>query len=305
MDIEEWIEQQRQQGHTDAEIRSQLESAGWDSARIDQLLGTGQETATASAEEDSGRSLPVSPRLLGGGVVVVALIVAGMLFGPGLLDGGSGLVTHYSFDQSSEQEITPATGSGPTFPIGPGMSYVDGVSGDAIKMAGQQVQGRGSLISTNTGEMTVSMWVNPADRINTTDPDWLQIPSLFTQRFSSAQILFIRGGLIGIGPGAAAANTGTLPQGPATTIGLINTQMKDEWTHVAVTYADGTLRLYVGGYLRAQSANSELAGISPNTPTWLLGDDGFNGAIDELRIYDQALSADRVQSLYLKNAPDR
>ena len=71
------------------------------------------------------------------------------------------------------------------------------------------------------------------------------------------------------------------------------------WTHLAVTYDGANLRLYVNG---VQTASRALTG-SIVTTTGLLKIGGnavsgewFNGLIDEVRIYNRALTAAQIQT---------
>jgi hypothetical protein len=71
----------------------------------------------------------------------------------------------------------------------------------------------------------------------------------------------------------------------------------EEWTHVAVTYDAGTVTLYVNGEAAGSgSAESPLAG---NELPLRIGADSngeglFSGRVDEVRVYDRALSADEI-----------
>jgi len=71
------------------------------------------------------------------------------------------------------------------------------------------------------------------------------------------------------------------------------------WSHVAVTWNGATLRLYVNG---VQVASRAVAGTLPTTSNPLrIGGNAnwgeyFAGAIDEVRVYNRALSAAEVQS---------
>ncbi|MEO2004286.1 MAG: LamG-like jellyroll fold domain-containing protein [Candidatus Poribacteria bacterium] len=71
----------------------------------------------------------------------------------------------------------------------------------------------------------------------------------------------------------------------------------ETWTHVAVTYDAGTVTLYVNGEAGGSgSAESPLAG---NNLPFRIGADSngeglFSGRVDEVRVYDRALSAEEI-----------
>jgi hypothetical protein len=79
----------------------------------------------------------------------------------------------------------------------------------------------------------------------------------------------------------------------------------DEWTHVAAVYEPSVaLRLYTNGILdreiTAGVPASRCAGTQPLTIGSRPNDaEGFDGALDDARIYDRALSPSEVQDLYL------
>jgi hypothetical protein len=70
------------------------------------------------------------------------------------------------------------------------------------------------------------------------------------------------------------------------------------WTHLAATYDGTTMKLYVNGILVASQPQSGPIVTSGN-PLQIGGDSFYGqyfiGAIDEVRIYDRALSASEVQ----------
>jgi hypothetical protein len=85
--------------------------------------------------------------------------------------------------------------------------------------------------------------------------------------------------------GAALFGTGAL---------TINT-----WTHLAGTYDGVTLRLYVNGVQVSSRAQTGPIAVSTN-PLQIGGDtfygQYFQGKIDEVRIYNRALSGPQIQS---------
>jgi hypothetical protein len=81
------------------------------------------------------------------------------------------------------------------------------------------------------------------------------------------------------------------------------------WTHAAVTFDNGSLRLYINGIERALasakfttvSSRKDAAGIGARDSQDAFGKRGtgdyFGGLIDDVRIYDNVLSADEIREL--------
>ncbi len=73
----------------------------------------------------------------------------------------------------------------------------------------------------------------------------------------------------------------------------------DSWTHLAVTYDGAMLRLFVNG---AQVSSRATSGsiLSTADPLWIGGNhpygEFFHGVIDEVRVYDPALSASELRA---------
>lgn len=69
----------------------------------------------------------------------------------------------------------------------------------------------------------------------------------------------------------------------------------DSWHHIAFTRDGVTTRLYVDGVQVAQAADPDTAGGNPS-PYWAFGSSNYppTGALDELALYDRALSAETV-----------
>ncbi len=75
---------------------------------------------------------------------------------------------------------------------------------------------------------------------------------------------------------------------------------RDVWNHAVLTWENGTRKLYMNGVLGVEGATFAKASngklyIGRNT---YLVDAPFVGALDDLQVYDRALTADKVQWLY-------
>lgn len=71
--------------------------------------------------------------------------------------------------------------------------------------------------------------------------------------------------------------------------------IRSRWYHFAVTFDAKTMRIYINGQL-----NSVLPNAVPMTPSEadLLIGQGFSGSIDEVRVYNKALSEDEIVDAY-------
>jgi hypothetical protein len=80
------------------------------------------------------------------------------------------------------------------------------------------------------------------------------------------------------------------------------------WYHVALVYNGTDLRLYLNGSLDANGADNPLSyssGIYDGTGNFAIGsrgnvDDFFDGQIDEVAVFNRALSADEIKEIYEK-----
>ena len=136
-----------------------------------------------------------------------------------------------------------------------------------------------------TTGMTLEAWVNPS----ALGSSWRSV--IFKERpGSTAYDLYAHNGVapetsVVIGSEQELKNTAALPTGT--------------WTHLAATYDGANLRLFVNG---VQTASRALTG-SIVTTTGLLKIGGnssypewFSGLIDEVRIYNRALTAAQIQT---------
>ena len=81
-------------------------------------------------------------------------------------------------------------------------------------------------------------------------------------------------------------------EAPEDTSGAIaDSGIDDKWHHIAMTYDNSTVKLYVDGQLKASSPYHGAIGRNP-FPV-IIGD-GFVGAIDEVSIYDRAATAQEI-----------
>lgn len=81
----------------------------------------------------------------------------------------------------------------------------------------------------------------------------------------------------------------------------------NQWHHVAVTYESGSQSIYVDGQRRASAAQT--GALTTNADPFQVGQDQdypgrfFAGRIDEVRVYDAAISQAQVQDLMIQTHP--
>lgn len=208
------------------------------------------------------------------------------------LSGGSprfGLVAAYGFDEEQGSLVADASGSG--LPgLSANASRVVGRFGNALQFTGQA----GSMVTVADAEplrlsnaFTVSAWVRPQATQTAIEP------TVIAKEGTANVPYVVYAKSSGAGPIAYAHVNG----GYRSTVSP-NALAADTWSHLVATYNGSTLSIYVNGVLTSSaSVTGSLASgagalrIGGNS---LLPNENFNGAIDEVRIYNRALSASEI-----------
>ncbi|HWO59865.1 MAG TPA: LamG domain-containing protein, partial [Umezawaea sp.] len=200
-----------------------------------------------------------------------------------------GLVAAYSFDQGSGTSLPDLSGNGNNGTIANASWSTGGKYGSALSFNGTNaiVNVPDSASLDLTSGMTLEAWVNPSALgtswrtvlMKETSGD--MVYDLYGNRNTTVPTTEVRVG------GSAQSDNGTsaLP---------LNT-----WVHLASTYDGNVLRLYVNGTQVSQllvvgsiATSTGALRIGGNTiwPEW------FAGLIDEVRIYNRALSTTEIQA---------
>ena len=204
----------------------------------------------------------------------------------------AGLVARYAFDG----DLRDSVGSHHGTAIGDAQITTDAARGQVLAL-----DGTGDAVDVaysaelNPEAFTASVWANP-------DADGVGHRSPLTSRDDGPQ----RGYILYLTPentwqfwtGTGTGWHGTA--GPAAQLG--------EWTHITATFADEQKALYINGRLAGEGS----APLALNTERPLRigagategpGNYFFQGMIDEVRIYDRALSAEEVAGLAGRTEP--
>ena len=241
----------------------------------------------------------------------------------------------YKFTSGSLNDSSNSTGSANTLEAPNGVSFVTGVDGtpmSAVYLNGQQQYLRASANHLPSGAKSVSMWVNIDSIYGYPPPEMVYSSSDFTNtKIGSATSLGMY--VMGFGAGGCGSSfilvlnnndDGTVLelQGRCTALKLSVSpgpyyieDFVGKWHHIAVTtsLSAGT-SIYLDGHLMAHSydafCETNITGsgwlavgtiTSPtgtvpyydNTATF------FHGAIDNVIIFDVALSSEAVSNIYI------
>jgi glucose/arabinose dehydrogenase/fibronectin type 3 domain-containing protein len=199
----------------------------------------------------------------------------------------AGLVAGYTFDAGSGTTTADSSGNNNTGTIS-GAAWDAGKFGGALKFDGSndvvKVPSSASL-NLSTG-LTLAAWVQPT----ASQQGWRTI----MQKENDAWFLNASNGSGPLHPagGVTANGNDSIVTGPTAS-------PLHQWTHVAMTYDGATVRLYVNGTQVSTNAKSGTLqqttnplSIGGNTPYG----EYFGGLLDEVRVYNRALSATEVQT---------
>jgi hypothetical protein len=203
--------------------------------------------------------------------------------------GPAGLVAAYGFNAGSGPTLGDSSGNGNNGAISGASWSVSGRFGGALSFDGSNdivnVPDSGSL-DLSAG-MTLEAWIHPLElsswrTLLAKETSGGIVYSLFANSSSGRPVGEMRNAsgsfFDSVGPAQLPINA---------------------WTHLAVTYDGSTLRMYVNGVLvNSESASGSIqASSSPfrigGTSIW---GEYFRGLIDEVRVYNRALSAGEIST---------
>lgn len=204
----------------------------------------------------------------------------------------SGLVAAYSFNAGSGTSLADSSGTGNNGTVS-GATWVSaGRTGFGNALSFDGADDLVSIADSNsldlTNGMTLEAWVKPADQ-----QGWTTL--LMKERTGDALAYALY----------SSDNTNNPPagyifgSGGENRIGATSSLPLNVWSHLTLTYNGSMLQMYVNGTL--VSSQSASGGISTSTGALRIGgntvfspEEYFKGLIDEVRIYNRALSAAEI-----------
>jgi hypothetical protein len=197
----------------------------------------------------------------------------------------TGLVAAYSFNETSGTTVTDASGNNNTGTISGATRTTVGKFGGALVFNGTTARvtiNDAPSLRLTTG-ITLEAWVFPTATLK----GWRAIVDKNVDGYY----------LMASSDQGNPAGGGTFTAGNQNTFGP-STLAVNVWTHLAATFDGVTVRLYVNGVQVASQAQT--TPLTPTTGTLQIGADSygefFAGRIDEVRVYNRALSQGEIQT---------
>jgi hypothetical protein len=194
-------------------------------------------------------------------------------------------VAAFGFDTRQGGVLGDASGHGRRARIEGAAHARRGRFGGSLRFDGRSdaVETRRPLALDPANGMTLEAWARPSGGVHGSRP-----VVVWASR---------RGGPFGLYTSARGARTAGVARAGGLAAVARYQQRAGRWMHLAVTYADGTLSLYVDGVLAGRRT---VAWRPSGRGPLVVGGSGarsrsFRGRIDEVRLYDRALSADEIR----------
>ncbi len=200
----------------------------------------------------------------------------------------SGLVGYWTFDgKNMLNNVADSSGQGNNGNLvgftSTSSAVVPGKVGQALKFKGfkNRVTATGPILGST---LSISMWLYPT--CNTTACSTNNYHSLVTDGAGGNGLYYMQTGNLDLYNGSAQSSQ-TVPL--------------NKWTHVAVSCNAGQCTYYVNAIadsnkITSGSFNFTVGGIGGDTYSNI--GEGFGGTIDDVRVYNRALSATEVEQLY-------
>lgn len=210
----------------------------------------------------------------------------------------SGLVNWWQAENDATDSVSGRNGT-----VSGNVSYATGEVGKAFAFINGTINFGTSTANFGTSSFTVEFWLKTTAQV--TENYQIGIMEKWPACNATEAFWSMRMGGAGTG-GKLHVNMAS--SAGQDTQGLVATKMLNDgvWHHVALTRSGGTISLYLDGALDVSQTNGTTANIS-NAVAFVAGQsvcsccDGtqiFSGYMDELSIYNRALSASEIASVY-------
>ena len=212
------------------------------------------------------------------------------------------LLAGYAFEQESGQTVLDLSGNGNNGTLTGGATRnPDGNTGKAIEFNGSNSAIDLGNLDITTPNMSIALWFK-ADDFGTSDA---RLISKANGTASSAHYWMIST-IRQSGQQKLRFRLKTDNGGTSTLIGN-TTLTSDTWTHVTATYDGVNMKLFQAGIEVGSLAKTGAISTSPSVNASIGANPGntryFDGLIDDVRIYGEALDTTAIQNIVVGNSP--
>ena len=209
--------------------------------------------------------------------------------------GGGDIVADWKMEENGGNMLVDASGYGNNAGLSGNPGWVSGVVGTALRFNGSSQYATAADASSLdlSQSLTISTWIKPERRatqylIKKADQDNIDGYEL---SLSSKGYVFFRFNQRTAGDAYRLNSVANYPNNGNT------------WMHVVATYDGSAIRIYINGNLDGVKSVSSPVAVNNNQMDLTLGAGnggyrGFQGAMDEVRIYKVALTAQQIAELF-------
>lgn len=215
--------------------------------------------------------------------LLLTLILAPLLLRAPYALAQDGLIAHWDFEQIQETTTPDVSGNGNDAQVNVA-TVTKGVDGRALDFDGEAstVVCLGAAPGGESPALTLEAWVRPAVSQFTGFPAVLRLDGAYALRYTDRSLGF----LLWFAGNPVALQSAKTDWVPGT------------WYHIVGTYDGNAMRLYIDGQLDPASPVLRPGMVHAGVAGAYIGSNrgqyAFKGAIDEVRVYDRALSAEEV-----------
>ncbi len=201
--------------------------------------------------------------------------------------GGEGLIGYWKFDEAKGTIVMDSSGNGINGRI-KGAKWARGIVGSAIEFNGNESVVFDSPLLDGMEELTVSLWIYIKG-------DGRYSP--LAKRDCIYRFVFLPEG------DHFVIATENNPWYSSGTVLPFKKIPRERWCHIVATYKSGEIKVYKDGELMAMGGGVT-GRINKSPDSLVLGSadgpnlENFQGIIDEVRIYNKALSPEEIKELY-------
>lgn len=219
---------------------------------------------------------------------------------------------HWTFDEGSGTSAADSSGNSNTGTLNGGVSWTSGrIGSSAISLngtSGRVSVGNNTVLNMTSNNQTISAWIYPK-MVGVAGASSTPDQAIFDRDDhgcgpSNGYSFRFNGGGYGTGALSQYGSSGGGCAFLQTTQATQGTYTASQWQLLTVTNTNGTVKYYVNStQYAADTTNNYVSAHASSTQQGYIGGSAinmhyFNGYIDDLRIYNRALSASEVSGLY-------